>query len=199
MDLQSANSAVEFDASFRTEDYAALTLQMADRRDIKRWRFLQVAMLVFIVPVAAVATLAFLWVVDSQRVPFSDAILFLPKLLWDELLIPWLLFCAFAILEMLRYRSNIRARVGRLAGGVNLTFETNHFRIDDRGVEVTRPYVISRYEWPAIRSVEETDNHLFLRNHQLAAIIIPKRDLTSETVESVKMRISAHVQESPRS
>jgi YcxB-like protein len=185
--------AVEFDATLRAEDYAALSIQLAGRPDQRRRRHVQVALYICMLPVGALAFAAYFWMSDPQRVPFGDAIRFLPKFFWDDFLVPWLLMCAVAAVSLFGYRRRVLASVTRMAGGTNELFESNHFRVDHGGFRIERPNVRQIFDWPEIKCPEETDSHLFLRIHPFLAIVIPKRDVNSETLMALKRRIKAHV------
>jgi YcxB-like protein len=188
---------VEFDATLRAQDYAALSIQLAGRPDQKRRRYVQVALYISMMPVGALAFAAYFWMSDPQRVPFGDAIRFLPKFFWDDFLVPWLLMCAVAAVLLLGHQRRVLASVTRLAGGTNELFESNHFRVDHGGFRIERPNVRQVFDWPEIKCLEETNSHLFLRIHTFLAIVIPKRDVNGETLDALKKQINAHVPHAP--
>jgi hypothetical protein len=185
--------SVEFDVALTPDDHAALTLLIADRPDLKRRFRLQALGAVLWVPIVAIFAFAAFWALDSNRVPFADAIRFLPRLLYDELLWPMVAFLGFIGIVVLTRRRNVRGAVRRMAGGKDEPLEVNHFRVNDAGFHIERPYASSRYEWPAIRRVDRTATHIFLRINRLMCIVVPLRSLDAPKLAAVNALIDAHV------
>ena len=182
----SAPASVEFDIKLTPSDYAAVTLLVANTPVAKRQRIRVYFIALALIPVVAVLVAATLWALDPDRVPFADAIGFLPGALAENLPVPMGVAAIVLAILSLTYKRNVNVAVRRMAGGNDDLIEAQHLRLDAQGVHITRPYVTALYEWPGLQPLAETDTHFFLRVHKLAAIVMPKRDIGEDKFEAVR-------------
>lgn len=86
-----------------------------------------------------------------------------------------------------------RARKSYMLPDNSIYFEPIETELDDNGIRVRREAGESTISWNSVTKVRETPDHYFVYISEMAAHIIPKRELTTDEADELERMFDKHV------
>ena len=173
------------------DDYIAYNVHLAAKPHfVRRFRIRSLLSgAIFLVSIAVVLTL----ILGMPDKGFPD---WMPLFMGLVLLVEGVMWAAARPLQRAQVRVAVRAQLGPAPSG---TFLGPHrMEAASDALHSNGPMVRSIIAWPAVRTLEETPDHLFIVLGGAQSLIVPKRDLAPEALLAFKAAIEAGMRDARR-